>query len=203
LCAGGAATDLTPVSRATRAPAQVVCVRGFSLVELIMVMVIMAVLGAIGVGRFFDSRGSDAASYAAQVKTMVRYAQKVAIAQHRVVYVQLGASSVGLCYQSTCSAASIVPSPAGNNSGSSNTKAQCTIGGAYAATWMCEAMPSSVSLSTSRSVPNSLFFFDSIGRPYASGDTSPTSSFTQLVLTYTGGGSSSAITVEQETGYVH
>src|SRR5471030_3065518 len=91
---------------------------GFTLVELVTVLVLMGILGAIGVERFFDSRVSDGSAYASQVKSMIRYAQKVAIAQHRQVYVEIGASSVGLCYQAACAASNVVRAPGAANSGS-------------------------------------------------------------------------------------
>jgi len=180
-------------------------VAGFTMVELITVLLVMGILGAIGVERFFDSKQSDASAYAAQVKTIVRYAQKVAVAQHRAVYVSVGSNSVGLCYQSACGSANFVPAPSGSNSGSATTKAACVLGGAYAAQWMCEAAPTSVTLTPSATLP-AVFFFDAIGRPYVNGDVVPTSTFYQSTaptLTVSSGTTSFAVSVEPETGYVH
>ena len=175
------------------------------MVELITVLLLMGILSAIGVERFFDSRQSDSAAYAAQVKTMVRFAQKVAVAQHRAVYVELGANSVGLCYQSACTSANVVPAPSGTNSGSTTTKAACVIAGAYVAQWMCEAAPTTVTLTPGATLP-AVFFFDAIGRPYVSGDNPPTSTFylsSAPTLTVSAGTASTVISVEPETGYVH
>lgn len=175
------------------------------MVELITVLVLMGILSAIGVERFFDSKQSDASAYAAQVKTIMRYGQKVAVAQHRAVYVAVGAGSVGLCYQSACTAANIVPAPSGNNSASTTTKAACVAGGAYVAQWMCEAAPSGVTLTPSATLP-AVFFFDAIGRPYLSGDTPPTSNFYQPsapTLTVSSGATAIVVSVEPETGYAH
>jgi len=178
---------------------------GFTLVELITVLVLMGILGAVAVERFFDSRVSDGSGYASQVRSMIRYAQKVAIAQHRPVYVQIGAGSVGLCYQAACSAANIVPAPGGGNGGSSATQAACVLGGAYVSQWLCEGVPASVTMSRGATLPAS-FFFDALGRPYLITDTVPTSNFYQSVaptLTVSTGAASNLITIEPETGYVH
>src|SRR5471032_3464628 len=131
---------------------------GFTLVELITVLVLMGILGAVAVERFFDSRVSDGSGYASQVRSMIRYAQKVAIAQHRPVYVQIGASSVGLCYQAACSASNVVRAPGAANSGSGATRAACVLGGAYVQQWLCEGAPSSVTLTRGSTLP-AVFFF--------------------------------------------
>jgi hypothetical protein len=48
------------------------------------------------------------------------------------------------------------------------------------------------------------FFFNALGEPYNTGDTPPTSSFTQnLTVTITGDSTSSSFVIERETGYVH
>lgn len=193
---------LRPPSRRSHAAATA---GGFTLVELVTVLVLMGIISAIGVERFFDSRVSDGSAYTSQVKSMIRYAQKVAVAQHRPVYVEIGAGSVGLCYQAACAASNVVRAPGGANSGGSATKAACVLGGAYVSQWLCEGAPSSVTLTRAGTLP-AVFFFDAIGRPYVNGDTVPTSSFyksTAPTLTVSTGAASNLITIEPETGYVH
>jgi MSHA pilin protein MshC len=78
---------------------------GFSLVELITVMIIIGIIGAIAAPRFlgrdiFNSRG-----YYDQLISTVRYAQKAAIAQHRFVCVTITASNVSLAYGTTSACA--------------------------------------------------------------------------------------------------
>ena len=59
--------------------------RGFTLVELIMVMVIVGILAVFVAPRFFDADVFKSRGFADQVQATLRYAQKEAIAQHRNV----------------------------------------------------------------------------------------------------------------------
>lgn len=80
--------------------------RGFSLMELVVVIVIAAILAALAIPRFTDSE-SRAGWYQEQVKAGIRYAQRQAVAQRRVVFVDIGSSQVTLCYalsSGTCDA---------------------------------------------------------------------------------------------------
>lgn len=69
--------------------------RGFTLVELITVMVIVGILAVSVLPRFFTVSDFENRGTADQVKSMLRFAQKTAIAQHAAVSVTLaqGASS--------------------------------------------------------------------------------------------------------------
>ncbi|WP_317205627.1 type II secretion system protein [Janthinobacterium sp.] len=182
-----------------RIPAQA----GFTLVELIAVMIIAGILAAFAMPRFFERKLFDARNYADQSKAMLRYAQKIAIAQNRSVFVRLDGQSVALCfnYQSdpACSSGNRVRPPSGGNSASGTTLAACS----GASDWNCEGLPAGVSYA--RAPAYTSFYFSALGRPYASTDADGVlvSTFATTVLTVSGGGSDYPITVEAETGYVH
>ena len=70
--------------------------RGFTLTELITVMVILGILAAVAAPRFFDRNIFDSRGFYDQVISTLRYAQKAAIAQRRFVCVAFTANSVTL-----------------------------------------------------------------------------------------------------------
>src|SRR5258706_16375780 len=78
--------------------------RGFSLIELVVVMVIAAILAALAIPMFTDSE-SKATWYVEQVKAAVRFAQRQAVAQHRSVFVCVSGSAVSLGYDLSCTGA--------------------------------------------------------------------------------------------------
>lgn len=59
--------------------------KGFTLVELVMTMIIVGIMGAVAVPRFFDNSVFQSRGFADEVKASLRYAQKVAIAQNHFV----------------------------------------------------------------------------------------------------------------------
>lgn len=169
---------------------------GFTLVELIMTMIIIGIISAVAIPRFFDTDVFRARGFADQVQAALRYAQKVAIAQHRNVFVRLN-GRIALCFDVNCT--NYVLPPAGDNSGSNATLAACN----NVRAWFCEAPPSGVTISSSPPAQDP-FFFNPLGKPFNNGDTSPASTFAKQGISisiadvpmYT-------ITVEPETGYVH
>ncbi|MGJ7918714.1 Tfp pilus assembly protein FimT/FimU [Massilia sp. LXY-6] len=175
---------------------------GFTMVELIVVMILVGILGAIGAARFFSRTGFDAATFAERGAAMLRYGQKLAIAQNRPVYVQASPQGLGLCYSSAtpCAAADQVRTPAGTNSGSAASRAFCAVGGSYVTGWECEGVPNGASMTLNPGAAGS-FYFNGLGRPYLVTDTGD-SSFAGLTLTVQGDDLTRTISVAQETGYV-
>lgn len=156
---------------------------GFTMVELIVVIVVMGILGAIGIGRLMDRKSLDTRAYADQVKNVLRYAQKIAIAQQRPIYIVSDSDKIAACYTTTCGAGDLVPAAGGENSRSSATDSACGNAG-----WLCEGRPKGVSATSFDT-----FFFNAAGIPSFNATSS---------ITLTGEGSYT-VTVEAGTGYVH
>ncbi|MFA7399279.1 MAG: prepilin-type N-terminal cleavage/methylation domain-containing protein [Sideroxydans sp.] len=71
--------------------------RGFTLVELITVMVIVGILAVSVLPRFFTVSDFEDRGSADQVKSMLRFAQKAAIAQHRNISVSISTATTPNC----------------------------------------------------------------------------------------------------------
>ncbi|MEG1055142.1 MAG: prepilin-type N-terminal cleavage/methylation domain-containing protein, partial [Janthinobacterium sp.] len=68
--------------------------RGFTLIELVAMLVIAGLLATFAVNRFFQRDTFDARSASDQVASIVRYGQKLAVAQNRPVFVRIDGKSV-------------------------------------------------------------------------------------------------------------
>lgn len=71
-------------------------VRGFTLIELIMVIVILGVLAVFAAPRIFNTDDFRARGFHDETLSLLRYAQKMAIAQRRTVCVTLNPTGVAL-----------------------------------------------------------------------------------------------------------
>lgn len=182
---------------------------GFTIVELVMVMVVIGILGAVAGNRFFSNQVFEARAYADQAKALIRYAQKLAIAQNRNVYVRSTPSGFAVCLDAgaaCAAAANLAQAPGGANNGNAATRAYCVNGaGAYVANWACLGRPATVSIASTAQrnemATGGYFYFDAAGRPYNKADTA-SSTFARLTLNFSSGSQTSTLNVEAETGYV-
>lgn len=164
--------------------------RGFTLIELIVVIVLVGTLAIVAIPRMADQSTFDAIGYAQKLEGIMRFAQKTAIAQRQLVLVNfsnnpsLADPTVTLATASTsaCTAAAVT-TPVGLPSAG--------------------AMPSSAVTVTATPTVTSLCF-DPLGRPYAAGGP-PLVPQAQLRLDINSAGGQVVRTfyVEASTGYIH
>jgi MSHA pilin protein MshC len=93
--------------------------RGFTIVELVTVMVVVGVLGALGVSRLAGSNVMAGSAYHDELVSALRYAQKTAVSHRRVVCVTVGASTTTLTIAAAkpgagCNLALPLPDNSGN-----------------------------------------------------------------------------------------
>ena len=167
------------------------CQRGFTLMELIMVMVILGVLAVFAAPRIFNSDDFYARGFHDETLGLLRYAQKTAVAQRRMVCVTFAAgptppasailSIASLEGPSACDTALIGPNK------------NCTNGTPAGSKGCITARPAIV-YSTGPASLN----FDGLGQPVNSAGV-PLTSIAPIQVS----SAAKFITVETMTGYVH
>jgi MSHA pilin protein MshC len=86
--------------------------RGFTLPELVMVLVIMGILAALVGPRMLASRNFASRGFYDEAQAVVRYAQKTAIAWRRSVTVCVAANEILAVSNANCAAPVILAHPA-------------------------------------------------------------------------------------------
>ncbi|MCF8211537.1 MAG: type II secretion system GspH family protein [Rhodoferax sp.] len=107
--------------------------RGFTIIELIMVIVILGVLAVFVAPRIINTGDFTARGFHDETLGLLRFAQKTAVAQRRVVCVTLNSTGVTLTIDTgttpdgTCDAAPVLPSTPRGGSGLAAKVAGATV----------------------------------------------------------------------------
>lgn len=160
--------------------------RGFSLIELVTVMIVISILAVVALPNFSLLSGFDEVGYRDQVKATLEFARKAAVAQRRYACVSRSGNTLSLTIDAvspegrsvaTCPGAQNLLLPGSSSSSSISPRGTTTLLDSSAASVL----------------------FDPQGRPWtaASSTVSTAAQFTVH------GGGDSVITVEAETGYVY
>lgn len=153
-------------------------IRGFSLIELLTVMILLAIMSFVAIPHFNDRKPFDTRGFYDESVAMLQYAQRMALAKRRTVCVALTATTITLTVHSVagsvaaCDNATPLTGPLGENP-------------------FVRTAPSGVTLATTPAT--SSFRFDALGRP----------NFAAQLDVQVVGDTTYDIFIEPETGYVH
>jgi MSHA pilin protein MshC len=148
---------------------------GFTLVELVVILIVMSVIAVVGMPRFFGVNQFEQMGYADALASAIRFAQKTAVATGCDTRVQVSASSFALWQRAdSCDSGAF-------------TRALSRGGGTQ---WQGSA-PAGVTSSTLD------IYFDAVGVPYRHADDNALSESVDISV------GERTLTVEAQTGFVH
>ena len=158
--------------------------RGFTLVELIVVLILVGVLAVIAIPRFQGVASFNAMGFTDRVTESLRYAQKQAIAKRRNVCATVNAAGTSVTFTYA------------NAAGSAAACGPALIGPAGQNPYIVTAEQAGATIA-----PAPLSFgFDGLGRPINTATGVPLAAVQVITVT---GDIARAFSVEPETGYVH
>ncbi len=163
--------------------------QGFSLIELVMVIVILGVLAVFAAPRIFDSTVFNVQGFHDSTLAYLRFAQKTAIAQRRTVCVTFGANSI------TLAAAQNAPTNVAAATDCSTAVTPASFVGPNREAPPTLTTTSSAAYGTTPSPVN--FNFNGLGQPITAAGALMATQTIQVV------GAARTITVEGTTGFVH
>lgn len=152
--------------------------RGFTLIELVMVIVMLGILAIFAAPRMFNSGDFYARGFHDETLALLRYAQKTAIAQRRTVCVAFTTTTTTLTIAALAATSTCAANPLVGPKGESQALITARAGVTYSST-----------------LTN--FNFDGLGQP-VNGSGAPVATQTIQVSS-----AAKSITVETATGYVH
>lgn len=151
---------------------------GFTMIEIIMVMVILGILSSVGFSRFASTSSFKERGFVDETLTSLRYAQRLAISSGCHVHVVLDSNSLQIRRWPACK-------PASHSAASSLLRHPKNTGD------FANTVPDGISVSAVD------LYFDSSGVPYNTASETAFSTVTSIILgTYT-------IRLEPETGFTH